>query len=116
MVSVPLDVGRIYKCRYDTHNITSTQGRRTRRIKLIEGPHTELPKYKKGEIVRVQDLTDPASPGKQKVFYVHRFLKLLTNPSPSSTLSSAIWKKRGQYDKRQRSARRHVWDSSSDSE
>ena len=83
------------------------------RIKLMESPHTELPKYKKGMIVRVKDMSDPVDPGKEKTFYLKRFLRLLDSPA---TLSGAIWKKRGRFDKRQRNARRVVWTDSDDDE
>ena len=79
----------------------------------MESPHTELPKYKKGMIVRVKDMSDPVDPGKEKTFYLERFLRLLDSPA---TLSGAIWKKRGRFDKRQRNARRVVWTDSDDDE
>ena len=63
-------------------------------------------------IVRVKDLSDPVHPGKEKTFYLKRFLRLLDSPP---TLRGAIWKKRGRYDKRQRGARRIAW-TDSDSE
>ena len=108
-----LVVGKIYECEYDTGNVSSTQGRGRRRIKLMESPHTEL-HFKKGLIVRVKDLSDPVHPGKQKVFYLKKFLKM--KPAPAPTLSGAIWKKRGRFDKRQRNARRVVWTDSDDDE
>ena len=111
-----LVVGRVYRCRYDTRNCGSTQGRRVRRIKLVEGPHTDLPMYKHGEIVRVHDLSDPVVPGREKVFYLHRFLRILKNTPPRATLSSAIWKTRGRLNQPQRNARRVVWSDSDDDE
>ena len=62
-----LVVGHVYRCHCDTRNCGSTQGRRVRRTKLVEGPHTDLPVYEHGAIVRVHDLSDPAVPQRRVV-------------------------------------------------
>jgi len=41
--AMELVVGKIYECEYDTGNVSSTQGRGRRRIKLMESPHCPNP-------------------------------------------------------------------------
>ena len=92
-----LVVGTVYRCRYDTQTAGSTPGTGARRIKIIEGPHHN-PRFKHGQILRVRDLTDPDEPGKEKTFYVHRFLQRIEEED--------VWAKRNRYDRRQPGARR----------
>ena len=61
------------KMRYDTHTAGSTQGTGWRKLKLRRSPHAS-PRYSKGLIVIVEDLTDPEQPGKRKVMYEQRVL------------------------------------------
>ena len=94
-----LTTGTYVQCKYGTHTPASTQGTRWRRVLIVEGPHDHH-RFKHGQILRVQDLTDPDKPGRIKSFYVHRFLKQVVD----------VWAKRMRYDRRQPGARRVQWD------
>eukprot|EP01043_Picozoa_sp_COSAG02_P039945 COSAG02_NODE_3193_length_7196_cov_3.188812_5_plen_109_part_00 len=56
---VSLEAGEVYHVRYATENGASTQRRGERRIEVVVGPHDD-DYYKRGPVVTVKDLTDPA--------------------------------------------------------
>jgi hypothetical protein len=64
----------VYRVRYGTKTSSSTQKKGERKIRVLEGPHTD-DGYKHGPVVCVRDLTDPRGPT-EKVFYVDRFVSV----------------------------------------
>ena len=66
--------GAVYRVRYGTKTSSSTQKKGERKIRVLEGPHTD-DGYKHGPVVCVRDLTDPKGPT-EKVFYVDRFVSV----------------------------------------
>ncbi len=96
-----LVAGRVLRCRYDSQSLDSPQGTKWRVIRIVAGPHMHI-KFKQGEIITVQDLTDPDQPGREKAFYVHRFLRRCTiEASP-------------RFNRSQPGARRVSWDDEGD--
>ena len=57
----------------------------------MQGPQ-DNPTFKYGPILRVKDMTDPGHPGKEKTFYVHRFIRRATDD---------VWSRRNRYDRPQ---------------